>query len=134
MIDWSVRRWRAPGVPERTPAASESILEARSSPSASIILARFSRSASACLPIVRLRPSGRLRSLSSTEWILTHQLSDFSSTIALIFSLASFLFARSSSSSNCPTIFRIVVIANCIIAYCKARIFTTDFIASSIAK
>jgi hypothetical protein len=77
-----------------------------------IIFALFSLSASACFQIVLFKSSGILISLSSTDRISTPHESDFVSTIFLILSAASSLLARSSSSSNCHTIFLIVVRAN----------------------
>jgi len=109
LTDCSVLRCSAPGALANISAAFLRFSDANSSPSDVIILDLFSLSASACFQIVLLRSCGIIISLSSTERTLTHRTSDFLSTISLILVLASALLTRSWSSSNCHTIFLMVV-------------------------
>jgi hypothetical protein len=111
-MDCKVLKCSAPGAFANISAAFFKFSDDCNSHSDVMIFALFSLSASACFHIVLFKLSGRFISLSSTDNTSTHRLSDFSSTISLIFLLASSLFANNSSSSNCHTIFLIVVSAN----------------------
>ena len=133
-IVWSCRSCRAPGWVEMTPAASVSLMEACSSPSAAMIFARRSRSASAWRAIARCICSGSPTSRISTRWTLTPHGSVWRSRDSASSMSIRSRSLRSWSSSWRPTMARSVVWATSWLAVNQFCTLMTDAAASTTWK